>query len=165
VANFNPWTNKNLQLCNSYQRTEVLFYEMVREPDDRNRMSLFLTHWCDCDAPWEWRSYFAGQLRQTLTRVSLADCLEHDELDWFNSLPAEIEIYRGCQRGRERGLSWTTDLNVAEGFARGKRCINSAPTLMSATIPKQHLFGVFAGRSESEIAVDLRRLRRLHRMI
>jgi hypothetical protein len=76
-------------------------------------------------------------------------------------LAAEIAIYRGCQRGRERGLSWTTDIKVAEGFAAGKRCINSMPTLVTAVIPKAYVFGVFIERKESEITIDPRRLRRL----
>jgi hypothetical protein len=76
-------------------------------------------------------------------------------------LAAEIAIYRGCQRGRERGLSWTTDIKVAEGFAAGKRCINSMPTLVTAVIPKAYVFGVFIERKENEITIDPRRFRRL----
>jgi hypothetical protein len=158
---FDPWKNDKLTRSNSYERPGVLLDEMILEKDHHNRLSLFLAHWDHCDAPWIWRSYLAEQLRYTLTHVSLADCLSEEVRAWFNSFPPEIEIYRGCQRGRERGLSWTVDMKVAQGFARGKRCYNSVPTLVSALIPKQHVFGVFPDRNESEIVVDPRRLRRL----
>ena len=45
--------------------------------------------------------------------------------------------------------------------AANKRCINRNPTLVSAYIPKEHVFGVFLNHKEHEIAVDPRRLRQL----
>jgi hypothetical protein len=150
-----------LMMCDSYARPRVLLQQMVREPDHRIRLELFLNFWNMCDAPWPYRSLFAEELRHILTRIPLKECLPGEEFDWFISLPPEIAVFRGCERGRERGLSWTTDLNVALGFAQGKRCRNSLPTLMTAVIPKEHVFGVFLDRGESEIAVDTRRLRRL----
>ena len=147
--------------CDSYQRPQVLLMQMIRERDHRTGLLLFLTFWNDCDAPWPWRSAFAKELRYMLTKISLADVLPEAEREWFNSLPPLIDIYRGCERGRARGLSWTTKIDVALKFAQGRRCINRHPTLMTATIPKQHVFGVFLGRNESEVAVDYRRLRHL----
>jgi hypothetical protein len=158
---FDPWKNDKLMRSDSYERPGVLLGEMILEKDHHNRLSLFLAHWDYCDAPWPWRSYLAERLRYTLRHVSLAEYLSEEAREWFDSLPAEIEIYRGCQRYRERGLSWTVDIKVAEGFARGKRCRNSVPTLVSALINKRHVFGVFIDRNESEIVVDPRRLRRL----
>jgi hypothetical protein len=87
--------------------------------------------------------------------------LAAEERTWFEGQGALIPIFRGCERGRERGLYWTIDPAVARGFAAGKRCINRNPTLASAYIPREHVFGVFISRKESEIVVDYRRLRRL----
>jgi len=60
-----------------------------------------------------------------------------------------------------RGLSWTTDLEVARGFAAGKRGVNRHPTLASAVIPKEHVLALFLSRQEQEVIVDPRRLRQL----
>jgi len=151
--------------CNSYERLAVLCGAMALEDDHHERMALFLEYWSICDAPWgPWCPLLAKMLRYTLKHVSLPQCLPEEAREQFNALPPEIEIYRGCQRYRERGLSWTTDLNVAQKFARGVRCCNSVPTLVSARIPKQHIFGVFTDRDESEIVVDYRRLRRLRHL-
>jgi hypothetical protein len=84
-------------------------------------------------------------------------------IGFYTSLPDPAPVWRGCERGRERGLSWTTDRKVAAGFARGMRCRNAVPTVQ-AEIPKRHLFGVFVERNESEVAVDPRRLRKLQRI-
>ena len=78
-----------------------------------------------------------------------------------SSLDAEVPIYRGCEKGCERGLHWTIDRAVAAAFAEGKRCGNRNPTLVSAYIPKEHVFAVFLNRKEQEIVADYRRLRRL----
>jgi hypothetical protein len=100
-------------------------------------------------------------LREAIAQVALRDLLEPPERTFYEELPDLVPIWRGCERGRERGLSWTTQRDVAEGFAQGKRCVNANPTLVSAVIAKPHIFGVFLSRDESEIAVDPRRLRRI----
>jgi hypothetical protein len=116
-----------------------------------------------CDAPWPWRSDLARELRQALRQVSLREVLQPTDLAFYDALPATITVWRGCARGRERGLSWTVDRAVAEGFARGKRCINRNPTMVRADIPRQHVFAVFTDRNEQEVVLDPRRLRRLEK--
>jgi hypothetical protein len=150
-----------LYWADSYERPRAMYHAMINEANHRARLALFLEHWSTCDAPWDWRSHLARELRYTLMHVSLAEGLSEEAREWFDALPAQINIYRGCQRGRERGLSWTTDIDVALKFSQGRRCTNSLPTLMTATFPKQHVFGVFLDRNESEVVVDPRRLRRL----
>ena len=153
--------DRRLALCDSYSRTSQLVQEMLCARSSAERVRLFLEWGSLCDAPWPYRSYFAQILRDAFRHVRLADMLPPGDLDWFLSLDPVIAVYRGCQSGRERGLSWTTDLKVAAGFAVGKRCSNSQPRLITAQIPKKHVLAVFADRNESEIVLDPRRLRRL----
>jgi hypothetical protein len=96
--------------------------------------------------------------------VSLIELLDEAEHTFYVGLPHLVPVWRGCERGRERGLSWTTDRAVAEGFALGRRCVNKYPTLVRAEIPKQHIFGVFVSRRESEIALDPRRVRKVRKV-
>ncbi len=145
----------------SYERTVALVYVMARAPTPVDGLRIFLDWGNLCDAPWWNRSHFADSLRPARAQIDLADFLGPAERHFFDSLPDIVTVWRGCERGRERGLSWTTDRATAEGFARGKRCINKNPTLVRAEIPKRHIFAVFIGRNESEIIVDPRRLRRL----
>jgi hypothetical protein len=147
--------------CDSYRRTEALCTEMFREPLPAKRLSLFLEYFNMCDAPWPYRGVLACELREALKEVRLEDVLPEDERAWFAALPPIVQIYRGCQKGRERGLSWTARIDVAAGFAIGKRCHNAEPVLMTAVIPKQHILGVSLERREHEIVADPRRLRQL----
>jgi hypothetical protein len=144
----------------SYSRTEAMVTAMLYSPP-RLRLQIFLDAGNDCDAPWPWRSMIASLLRRALTEVNLVDCLEPAERAYYIALPELVPVWRGCERGRERGISWTTDRAVAEKFATGKRCLNREPTLVRAEIPKPHVFGIFLDRKESEIALDYRRLRKL----
>jgi hypothetical protein len=135
----------------------------------QRRLRVFLEWYSICDAPWGFRNAYARQLRLAYAELNLTDdvlldltdFLRPEERTFYIGLPALVPIWRGCERGRERGLSWTTERAVAEGFAKGKRCINEQPTLASAVIPKPHIFGVFFGRGEREVVVDPRRLRKL----
>jgi hypothetical protein len=111
----------------------------------------------DCD----YRLHLAYELRDAINKVMLIELLEPSERACYSALPHLVPVWRGCERGRVRGLSWTSDRMVAEGFALGKRCRNAHPTLIHAEIPKQHIFGVFLDRKESELALDPRRLRKI----
>jgi hypothetical protein len=152
---------KKIALADSFGRMEVLFTCMMQVSGPGERLRLFLGHYDMCDAPWGWRSLLLSQLRSDLEKVPLVDVLVGEARRMFDALPEEVQIYRGCEEGRVRGLSWSTDPAVARGFAFGKRCRNSAPTLAEAVIPKGHILGAFASRTEAEIVPDPRRLRRL----
>jgi hypothetical protein len=150
--------DKQLGLCNSYSRAEKLLLIMLKEPSHEKAVSLFL-HWYNmCDEPWAHRLLFARRLRVALKHIHLPDLLEPAERQWLASLDDPVSVYRGCEKRRERGLSWTTDIEAARGFAFGKRWVNKQPTLAKALIPKSHIFGVFVSRQESEVALDPRAL-------
>jgi hypothetical protein len=154
-------TEERLMHCNSYERTRVLAFEMLEEPSPAKRVLLFHDYFNCCDAPWPYCGYLARFLREALQHVRLADVLPSPEREWLASLGPLVQVHRGCERGLERGLSWTTSVRVATGFAIGKRCRNPNPTLMTAVIPKEHIFGLSLARNENEVVVDPRRLRRL----
>ncbi|WP_224000733.1 hypothetical protein [Aureimonas sp. SA4125] len=68
-----------------------------------------------------------------------------------------ITIHRGCARRRVRGVSWTLDRNVAEGFARGHRAIrNLHPVIASTRVPRAIVLAAFTERGEAEVLIDPR---------
>lgn len=150
-----------LRMFDSYQRTEAMVYVMWRATTPAEAVGVFLDWGNMCDAPWPWRSMIADILRGARAQISLADVLDLEARNFYDSLLDPVPVWRGCERGRERGLHWTTDRLVAEGFAKGKRCTNNQSTLVQAQIPKQHILAVFVDRNEHEIVLDPRRLRRL----
>jgi hypothetical protein len=154
--------SNELTMFDSYSRTEAMVHVMLsarREAADQ--IKVFLEWGNMCDAPWPCRSMIADILRRACSKISLAEVLSPEERGFFDPLPDLVSVFRGCEQGRERGLHWTTSRAIAEKFARGQRCINPRPTLVTAQIPKRHILAVFANRNEAEIVLDPRRLRRL----
>jgi hypothetical protein len=150
----------------SYERPYSMVLAMAgahRTP--ARQLCIFLDTWSMCDATRPYWSQIAGELRSVRTRVDITEFLEPEARTWFDAAPAEITVYRGCQTGRERGLSWTFDQSIATGFAHGKRLPNPTPTLVTAVIPKQHVFTVVLGRSEKELVLDPRRLRQVRKEV
>ena len=60
---------------------------------------------------------------------------------FFRSLHEKIEVHRGCSATRVMGLAWTTDEDVAMGFAYGHRGIPvHDPGLASAFVSRRDIF-------------------------
>jgi hypothetical protein len=122
---------------------------------------VFASEWSACDATWHLRSEVLKVLRRQ--PLPAWQCLSKSYRRDYEALPNKIEVWRGCSRGRVRGLSWTTDKTVAAGFARGHRGIGvPAPTIAHAVIDKSAIFMLDNERSESEIILDPRRLSKLN---
>lgn len=146
---------------NSYARTQAMLWVMCRAPTPTEVIATFLEWGNMCDAPFANRSHIAAALRRARASIELADLLSEPARGFFDNLPDQVPVWRGCEAGRVRDLHWTTSPEVAGGFAHGKRCSNKQPTLARALIPKHHILAAFVCRDENEIIVDPRRLRRL----
>jgi hypothetical protein len=74
----------------------------------------------------------------------------------FDSLPNEIEIYRGCSEyeiksGKFR-FSWTTKKSVAQFFAKRSKTMHGIKnSVVSRLIKKEEVFAYFNRRNEFEI--------------
>jgi hypothetical protein len=74
---------------------------------------------------------------------------------FYDGLPdTGITIYRGQDEYDEAGLSWTTDMKVAQGFARGHRgLVKAKPTVLESVVAKKDIALAFVERNESEIVL------------
>lgn len=118
----------------------------------------FMDAWSVCDATWHARTRLLQVLRAMEPAVPF---FSPEQRAFFDALPAQINVFRGCSGPRVRAVSWTTDRTVAEGFARGHRTLGvPEPVVASAIIPKQYIFFVTNDRNEKEVVLNPRRLRR-----
>ena len=92
--------------------------------------------------------------------------MNEEELDYYNNLPEEVTIYRGCsiyevEPNEEDespsclGISWTTSRKVAEFFAF--RNDAEERVVVSTTIPKSDILTFINNRNEYEcicLAID-----------
>jgi len=119
----------------------------------------FMDAWSVCDATWRART----RLLRVLEAMQLAEpFFSQAQRRFFDGLPANVPVFRGCSRPRVLGVAWTTDRTVAERFARGHRSIRvPEPVIASAIVPKERIFFVTDDRSEKEVVLNPRRLRSL----
>lgn len=147
---------RRLGVFDSFDRTIALIFVLQRAPSAADQLKTFLEWWNVCDAPWRVRAPLSNILKDACAQAQMADLLTPDARSFFRGLPALVPVWRGCEMGGKRGTSWTTDRKVARRFAIGQRHTNTTPTLVSAKIPKQHIFGVFVDRNEKEIVLNPR---------
>jgi hypothetical protein len=100
-----------LSMENSEDRLPVLLDLTAKAPSPLFWL-VFEHEWPTCDATWSFRDLLLTRLRRYAPNPL------------FKSPPDQtLTVWRGCDRDRVLGLSWTTDRKIAQGFARGHRGI------------------------------------------
>jgi hypothetical protein len=132
---------------NSTRRLEVVLGLCIGQPPEVF-WPVLAEAWSSRDDTWMWQGIQLDMMRSQATRPPLPQ--------------DEYRIWRGCSRSRMRGISWTTDRAVAEGFARGHRgiCVPDS-VVVEAQIDRSAVFIAVDTRNEQELLVDPRRLRRM----
>lgn len=75
-----------------------------------------------------------------------------EEKDFYDNLPDEIEVYRGCTEENKDGISWTTNYFVARYFAfQSMQYQNKDTDIYKKTIKKTDIRAVLLDMDESEI--------------
>lgn len=109
--------------------------------------------WTDSENIWqnenEWRNLLESD------RPGREHVMDDDDRRAFNDLPDKIDIYRGCiSEQNEDGLSWTTNVKVAEFFAKRFAGLHDGdPIILCGTVDKSDVLFYSAGRNESEVVV------------
>lgn len=147
----------------SSEKRALEMYMLLRGVDTETFWRVFNECWNICDDTWLVRTWLLDDLRHHSRFAPARRFLVHDEdKALFDCLPARIEIFRGCNVNRVRGLSWTTKRKIAEGFAHGHRGIRlEEPVVATAILPKEAVFTAIDNRQESELVIDPRRLAKL----
>lgn len=104
-------------------------------------------------SPEEAKRRLLDHSRTISTRMWMRD----DDAETYRGLPDVVTIYRGCEKGNERGWSWTLDRKRAKHFA-AKPFHNGCPgptVAISGTVPKDQIIALFSGMwwFESEVIV------------
>lgn len=134
----------------SHERASVMF-EKMSSSNAAEAVKWFVANWAGCD-----NFYHAlDDIRDILEahKFRAEDLVLDEDREWWNSLPEELLVYRGCEEGREDRLSWTLDREVAKVFAKGHRGIGlNKPRIYEKTIKKsQDVFFATNLREEQEV--------------
>ena len=79
--------------------------------------------WPVCDATWPYRNKLRACLKTQHSLEPSSAYLPSKTAKFLDLLSDLVTVYRGCSQERIRGLAWTIDKVVAEGFAKGHRSI------------------------------------------
>jgi hypothetical protein len=108
--------------------------------------------WIDSENIWQdqdaWREYLppAGSWHERL--------MDAEERSALADLPDPVPVFRGYARdGREHGLSWTTDPEVAGKFAHRSAALDGStlPCVAAGTLTKNEVIAYFLAEHESEV--------------
>jgi hypothetical protein len=134
----------------------ALHYEV--EPE--NFWTLFHRYWNSVENPsdfidlinsmFEYDDY--GFNYDMLQDESRLNTLEPEDKAFYDSLPDEFAVFRGCHSFNEQGFSWTTDREVAERFAL-RMAIDKEYILLQGMVRKTDVICAYDNREEKEILV------------
>ncbi|OAI30545.1 hypothetical protein A1351_08570 [Methylosinus sp. R-45379] len=85
------------------------------------------------------------------------DILSDEQRAFYDSLPEQLTIYRGCNTGIRNGhrrLAWTLDMEIARDFSnKGIRGVTAggSPVIYKGTIAKRNVALAIDDREEKEI--------------
>lgn len=83
------------------------------------------------------------------------EILTDDDMQFYDSLPDIVKVYRGSDQSKTFGMSWTTERKEAVKFARGHRgIINNNPVIASGIIQKRDVLFAINSRFENELIID-----------
>lgn len=121
-----------------------------------------LSLWSGCDDTWSDRITLLRFLRANIRLLKPHPFMDRAHQEAFAALPEQVQVFRGCSLRRIRGVSWTTERDIAEGFARGHRGIPVPDAVVASPVAHKHaIFAFFTDREESDVLLDPRRLRQL----
>ena len=110
---------------------------------------------------WDSGVYDEAQIATQLFMMAVPDCLmDEKEMEMYNNLPDEVEVFRGTSifendGDSAAGLSWTIDRGVAEFFAfRGKRHREEDGIVYGAEVPKFDIVAIIEERGEREVILS-----------
>lgn len=87
--------------------------------------------------------------------------MEEDEYAYWESLPDEVELWRGVGVGRRKyGLSFTANEETAVWFRDRWKSMGDECSMLYAKVPKKYCLAYFNRRNEDEIVVNVNAIKK-----
>jgi len=140
-----------------------VLHDFATEMSDQDFWNALGSIWTDSENIWqneeEWRDLWQVERPGRLDYV-----MDDDDKLVFSNLPETITVYRGCIQGEnEDGMSWTTDFQIAEFFAKRFAEIREGdPIILCGEVSKDDVLAYSQGRNEFEVIVLPEKVRVSH---
>ncbi len=141
-------------MVSSAELAEVMLAQIRRQPPEIF-WPVFFQNWPSCDDTWYLRDDLLWQLQRNEEAAPGVNFLCAEARAAYDALPDQVKVFRGSSRERVMGISWTTDRDIAIGFAQGHRGRKvTDPVIASGVVPKWALYGVCIDRGEADVILD-----------
>lgn len=94
-------------------------------------------------APWNWVDLIGEQ----------GLIVDGEHVSREDTFPETVTVYRGCHPTKVKGMSWTTDIGVANWFMR--RWGVGANALLSLEVPREYILMGCNQRGEHELVIEI----------
>jgi hypothetical protein len=139
---------------NSEDRAEMML-DLTQIVESEVFWKVFHRCWSVCDDTWDLNDELIECLSFHYAQDYAWLHMDPEQRTFYEALPEIVTVFRGCSKERIRGVSWTTDGAVAQGFARGHRGMPPPdPVVAQARIPRSEIFTVLVDREESELVLN-----------
>ena len=139
------------------RRAKLLVQHLDEQPTARF-WSVFLNAWPGTCGSWPYQPKLLKMLRHHADQEPAIHYMQPAAIHFFDELPPVVTAFRGCDRDRVLGLSWSPSLRVADAYANAEHL--SDPVLATAKIRRSAFFAVCI-EENCEIIVDPKYLRQL----
>jgi hypothetical protein len=127
---------------------EILALAETQQLTRSQWLQLLGENWSSCDNI----GLHLQALRQQLPPLGpVVEMMTAAELAYWQQLPDEITIYRGCGQINTDGACWSLSREVASGFPSLNRYQQSEALLVVATVRRENVLAVKLDRDEAEI--------------
>lgn len=97
-----------------YKLAPLIVIFNMADVDDKLKAELLVDTWISAEGPSICKNHWVKLFKYFKKRKELL--MTEEELEFFNNLPEEINIYRGAES--IKGISWTLSKEKAEWFAK-----------------------------------------------
>ena len=149
---------KSLHVPGTGRRRAKRLVECLEEMPTALFWPVFLNAWPGTCGSWPYQPELLEMLRAHAEQDPAIDYMQPPAKQFFDELPPVVTAFRGCDRDRVLGISWSPSLRLANLYAYREHL--SDPVIATAKIRRSSIFAVCI-EENCEIVVDPKCLREL----
>ena len=127
---------------------------------------MLIEQWIMSENPNQDANISIDEFIKWFSQADRKNLMNKEEMQYFNNLPDEVNIYRGIAVGRaeQDGLSWTCNYDTAKWFANRFNHGDKTGYIVKGTIAKKDIFAYLNGRNEDEILCNSKKIYNVERV-
>ena len=153
-----------LRMSKPYRLTYLKYAKEYMSKDDFEKH--LIDQWISSENPNQDVNISIDEFIEWFSQADRKNLMSEKELNYFNSLPEEVTVYRGIAVGRaeKEGLSWTCNYGTAKWFANRFNQNGQTGYVLKGTISKNDIFAYLNSRKEDEILCNSSKVKNIEKV-